>query len=294
MYREMLSSPHIHYKLPRLPSVSVFGERSKRPKCVDLVPCTVLSLRALTGLDTESLYLAHEDFTQFVSVVQEDIHTKTDQWVMVKYSVDSYSNNIRTYAAIQIFMLRRYNRRIHSFRETVLESVRNICDAYWKEEKEGDKCEGRGEEGVRGGRVGKLVKQHLHILVKMKRRLKHMMDVTDKYLLSSMVDTLGSPTILHCTHLDPSLQGKFLQSRSLSVSQSIDSSSSSESLDYSVSPQLYLSYSSPSISCSRSTSCSPNSTVSSKLDLTNRKLMTLRSVSDHLGVLTRTYTQSGE
>ena len=121
-----------------------------------------------------------------------------------------------------------------------------------------------------------------------------MMDVTDKYLLSSMVDTLGSPTILHCTHLDPFLQGKFLQSRSLSVSQSIDSSSSSESLDYSVSPQLYLSYSSPSICCSRSTSCSPNSTVSSKLDLTNRKLMTLRSVSDHLGVLTRTYTQSGE
>merc|ERR1711962_276131 len=231
IHREMLSSPHIHYKLPRLRPLPIFRERTKRPKCVDLVPCTVLSLRALTGLDTESLYLAHEDFTQFVSVVQEDIHTKTDQWVMVKYSVDSYSNNIRTYATIQIFMLRRYNRRIHSFRETVLESVRNICDAYWKEEKEGDKCQGRG---------------------------------------------------------------KFLQSRSLSVSQSIDSSSSSESLDYSVSPQLYLSYSSPSISCSRSTSCSPNSTVSSKLDLTNRKLMTLRSVSDHLGVLTRTYTQSGE
>jgi len=108
-----------------------------------------------------------------------------------------------------------------------------------------------------------------------------------------MVDTEASPTH-YCHDLDPSLQGKFVQSRSLSVSQSIDSSSSSESLDYTVSPHLYLSYSSPSISCSCSTSCSPNSTVSSRLGLTKRKLRTLRSVSDHLGVLTRTYTQSGE
>merc|ERR1712223_888848 len=100
--------------------------------------------------------------------------------------------------------------------------------------------------------------------VKMKRRLKHMMDVSDKYFLTHL---LGKAT----SELAPPVE-------QFSVS-SASSCSSFLSLDLSTSTS-YLSLSSPSVSCTSSSSSSSSAP--------NRpKLRPFRSLVDQLVVLSK-------
>merc|ERR1712130_576219 len=105
---------------------------------------------------------------------------------------------------------------------------------------------------------------HMHILVKMKRRLKHMMDVSDKYFLTDLLDTLhllGQAT----SELAPPMEGEGYNMDSLSSSSSFDNLSTSTS---------YLSLSSSSTAPSR-----------------HLKLRPFRSLLDQLVVLGKTYTE---
>merc|ERR1711978_471396 len=124
-----------------------------------------------------------------------------------------------------------------------------------------------------------LIATHMRILVKMKRRLKHMMDVSDKYFLTDLMDTihlLGKAT----SELAPPVE-------QFSVS-SASSCSSFLSLDLSTSTS-YLSLSSPSTSYTSSTSSSSSSSAPSR-----PKLRPFRSLVDQLVVLSKTYTEQGE
>merc|ERR1712107_799982 len=117
-----------------------------------------------------------------------------------------------------------------------------------------------------------LIATHMRILVKMKRRLKHMMDVSDKYFLTDLMDTihlLGKAT----SELAPPVA-------QFSVSNA-SSCSSFLSLDLSTSTS-YLSLSSPSVSYTSSSSSSGPS---------RPKLRPFRSFVDQLVVLSKTYTE---
>merc|ERR1712032_832543 len=117
-------------------------------------------------------------------------------------------------------MLRRYSKRISRFRAASIESERRICEVY-------------RSEWERGG-AGVLIERHMHILVKMKRRLKHMMDVSDKYFLTDLLDTLhllGQAT----SELAPPMEENYMGSSPSSCSSFDDLSTSTS----------YLSSSSP-------------------------------------------------
>merc|ERR1712107_232736 len=116
-----------------------------------------------------------------------------------------------------------------------------------------------------------LIATHMRILVKMKRRLKHMMDVSDKYFLTDLMDTihlLGKAT----SELAPPVEQFSVGSAS--------SCSSFLSLDLSTSTS-YLSLSSPSVSYTSSSSSSSSSGPS------RPKLRPFRSFVDQLVVLAR-------
>merc|ERR1712130_522633 len=111
---------------------------------------------------------------------------------------------------------------------------------------------------------------HMHILVKMKRRLKHMMDVSDKYFLTDLLDTLhllGQAT----SELAPPMEGEGYNMDSLSSSSSLSSPTIS------------------SISCTSSSSSSSSTAPSRHL-----KLRPFRSLLDQLVVLGKTYTERGD
>ena len=158
-------------------------------------------------------------------------------------------------------MLRRYSKRISKFQAASVKSLKRISEVSISDE----------ETKV-------LIATHMRILVKMKRRLKHMMDVSDKYFLTDLMDTihlLGKATSELAPPVEP-----------FSVS-SASSCSSFLSLDLSTSTS-YLSLSSPSVSYTSSSSSSSSSAPS------RPKLRPFRSLVDQLVVLSKTYTEQGE
>lgn len=238
-------------------------------------------LQSLLCQVSESLAQSQQNFLSFLNVVQEDIRTKHEQWCGIRRMCDtSQGKNVRVFASIQQFMLLRYQRRISDLREVVMESARRLCREYLE-----------GAEAI-----DQLIEIHARILVKIKRRLKHMIDVSDKYFLAETVDKMTQlQRSQSASPLDSSLRGKNLQNRSLSLSGSIASCSSDISFD---------SDSSGSPSPSSSPTSSPSNLSASMFSLsspppsleggTRPRLKSMSSLLDHVMVLTRTYTQKGE
>jgi len=219
----------------------------------------------------EELEQLQDKFERFLGLVNEDIETKTEYWAGVKKrdgwgsttELGHQTKKLETYASIQHFMLRRYSKRISKFQAASVKSLKRISEVSISEE----------ETKV-------LIATHMRILVKMKRRLKHMMDVSDKYFLTDLMDTihlLGKAT----SELAPPVE-------QFSVS-SASSCSSFLSLDLSTSTS-YLSLSSPSTSYTSSSSSSSSSSSAPS----RPKLRPFRSLVDQLVVLSKTYTEQGE
>jgi len=219
----------------------------------------------------EELEQLQDKFERFLGLVNEDIETKTEYWAGVKKrdgwgsttQLGHQTKKLETYASIQHFMLRRYSKRISKFQAASVKSLKRISEVSISEE----------ETKV-------LIATHMRILVKMKRRLKHMMDVSDKYFLTDLMDTihlLGKAT----SELAPPVE-------QFSVS-SASSCSSFLSLDLSTSTS-YLSLSSPSTSYTSSFSSSSSSSSAPS----RPKLRPFRSLVDQLVVLSKTYTEQGE
>ena len=219
----------------------------------------------------EELEQLQSEFESFLGVVDQDIEVKSEYWSALKKGeavwessreIGPRGKKLETYASIQSFMLRRYSKRISKFRRASVESQRRICEVYSLSESEAEV----------------LIERHMHILVKMKRRLKHMMDVSDKYFLTDLVDTLhllGQAT----SELAPPIE----------LERYMDSSSSCSSFDNLSTSTSYLSLSSPSISYISSSSSSSSAAAPHHL-----KLRPFRSLLDQLVVLGKTYTERGE
>jgi len=142
-----------------------------------------------------------------------------------------------------------------------------------------------------GKEVGGLVEKHMAIVGKMKRRMKQMLDVTEKYAVEDIFDTIN---LLHQMSnkikLRP-IEGEeervsrlTRRSQSLTVLgvDSVDSPSTRSKQQGGVK----LLQSSPSSSSRRS--LSPLTERGSTG--TGGKMKTFKSFSDHLAVLTKTYT----
>jgi hypothetical protein len=121
----------------------------------------------------DNLKKSAEDFENFLSVVSNDLIAKTEALKNLKNN-ESTKRNDRSFASVQLFMLSQYSHRINRFRTVSRISLENIRKKHEKEIN-----------------VDDLVIKHIDILTKMKRRMKHIIDVSEKYAVTDIFDTIN-------------------------------------------------------------------------------------------------------
>ena len=113
------------------------------------------------------------DFTEFGCVVKRDLDDKTV--ILMKLREDKKSTRLdKNYARIQLFMLNQYNQRLTKFNFLYQQSLLKMSKRYL--------C---GED------LTDMVMIHGNIVVKMKRRLKMMIDVTEKYVDVEVIEAVN-------------------------------------------------------------------------------------------------------
>ena len=192
------------------------------------------------------------DFTEFSCVVKRDLEDKTV--VLMNLKEDKWSTRSdKSYARIQLFMMNQYIKRLSRFDFLHQQSLLKMSKRY-----------------LRGEDLTDMVRVHGNIVTKMLRRMKMMMDVTEKYVDSEAMDAVHQMKTF-CQNLD---------SRYLSASKF---SSSLHSLDGL--PEVNKDFAEFTLSW-RSKSLSDF--MSPDLDQKGkRKRDTFRSVTDHFSIISK-------
>ena len=136
---------------------------------------------------SSDLKTAQADFEKFIHVVSEDLATKINQLKSIKSNENAQWNE-RSYASVQVMMLNQYVHRINRFRVVSRNSLNNLAI---KVNKDNEKM--------------KLVDKHIDTLAKLKRWLKHILDVSDKYAVEDLFDQIN---LLNDIPEDGGLQAK--------------------------------------------------------------------------------------
>jgi len=123
-----------------------------------------------------SLGVAQKEFELFTTAVLDDLEAKVASLKKFKASYTT-SYHDRSYAALQIFMLQMYSSRIENFRNGSVKSIENICAML--------------EQGESPEKLNGCVDTFHCGLSKMKTRMKHMIDVSDKYAVVEIFDTIN-------------------------------------------------------------------------------------------------------
>ena len=213
------------------------------------MPAVPEELRCLAEAQTE--------FEKFTSAVLEDLSEKMANLRRFK-SAPATGYQDRSYAALQIFMLHKYSSRIKTFKTGSVKLIENICTRF--EQKESP------------ARLSDSIDRFRNGLSKMKTRMKHMIDVSDKYALVEIFDTINM--INH-------------------VSLAMDQGSPEPGLHSFLSLSSLRTPSSPLPPDPNQTRKSSYSSYSSHSSTEERQasphVKTLRSLSDHVCVLSKTY-----
>lgn len=207
----------------------------------------------------------HTDFERFLGVVQADLEEKLDKLKRFKAS-DNINIHDKSYASLQIFMLHKYSHIVENFKTVSVKSAVNIS-------KKLDKDKNKVKD------IDDLVNQYKAILERMKRRMKRMIDVTEKYAVVEIFDTINLLTAAS-DDLNTSLNTGEDENKIRSV----------VSLGDLVTESSNISTSSPSDVTPRKPS---ESSTSSDTSLGSSPVVnTFRSFTDHVSVLTKTYLNS--
>ena len=114
---------------------------------------------------------SQSEFDQFLVTVRIELMTKTDELKKLKMNMNA-SRTDRSCALVNLFMLSQYTTRMNKFEDICRKSLENIC----RKHRDGEEVDG-------------YVIKHLSVLVKMKRRMKQMLDVSEKCVVVEMIDT---------------------------------------------------------------------------------------------------------
>ena len=209
-----------------------------------------------------SLGKAQKEFELFTSAVLDDLETKVASLKKFKAS-HTTGYHERSFATLQIFMLQMYSSRIESFRSGSVKSIENICAML--------------EEGEPAEKVNKCVDAFHCGLAKMKTRMKHMIDVSDKYAVVEIFDTIN---ILNKVSLEIDCQNQnggsmhsFVSLGNITVE----------------SPHLPTVHNLAARKSSESSVASSTSFGSTGEERPVSNVKTLRSLSDHVCVLSKAY-----
>ena len=214
----------------------------------------------------KSLKKAQDDFQNFLEVVSKDITSKTESLKKIKGSGQASISN-KADANVQLFMLGQYRHRIARFSAVSSASLHNISSKL-----------------MAGEQVEAVVTKHMAITAKMKRRMKQMLDVTEKYAVEEIFETINLlQQMSNKMKLAPVESGEERarrlgrRSQSLTVLADLTNSPASRR---SLSP------------------IAEGARAAARVDVVDgeggagqgRRMNSLKSFSDHLAVLTKTYT----
>ena len=205
----------------------------------------------------EELKVVHAEFESFLDMVSSDLKEKVEKQKLLKDSDKNY------YAGIQLFMLSKYGNRIERFRQVSRNNLNAITSL------EIDK------ENADHSTISDYVSKHVETIGKMKRRSKQILDISDKYAVEDIFDNTN--LVNECS---ASLQPPAVRTRKMSKWQSVGlmvtETPDRDTFDPETRPPEF-----PDVSRQSSGS----STVRR-----HSKKSTILSLTDHLAVLTKTYT----
>jgi len=210
----------------------------------------------------QHLRKVNSEFEQFLDVVLEDLKVKLEKLRKFKAS-DTSNIHDKSYATLQIFMLQKYSNRIHNFKTVSVQSIERICQAH--------------REPQSPQTVTVMVEKYSKVLGKMKRRMKHMIDVSEKHAVVEIFDTIN---ILNEVSKDLDSTANCDQRRSIISLGDLQHTS----LDCN-----FSSLGNPSRKYSESSMSSGSSSGTQPEEKVKGRTKTLRSLSDHLCVLRKTY-----
>lgn len=121
----------------------------------------------------EELKVVHAEFESFLDVVSSDLKEKVQKQKLLKDSDKNY------YAGIQLFMLSKYGNRIERFRQVSRNNLNAITNL------EIDK------ENADHSTISDYVNKHVETIGKMKRRSKQILDISDKYAVEDIFDNIN-------------------------------------------------------------------------------------------------------
>ena len=132
-------------------------------------PCSITSLfRSYPDLQK-----MNADFTEFGCVVKRDLEKKTVILMNLRNDKRSTRSD-KSYARIQLFMLNQYNQRLTRFDFLYQQSLLKMSKRY-----------------LCGDDLSDIFRVHRDIVTKMKRRMKMMMDVTEKYVDTEAMEAVN-------------------------------------------------------------------------------------------------------
>jgi len=161
----------------------VHDNKSLPKKDLQISGC-LQSVSFLKRVNIENLTKDQEEFYQFLKVVRNDVESKGECWLHVN---ENSGTKLKGYSSLQVYILGLYLRRIDKFERMAAKSLKQM-----EQEDVKDDLKYGGEEAK--------IELHLHILKKMKRRMKQIMDVSDIYAVPTMVSAVN-PCLSNIDHL---------------------------------------------------------------------------------------------
>lgn len=205
----------------------------------------------------EELKVVHAEFESFLDVVSSDLKEKVQKQKLLKDSDKNY------YAGIQLFMLSKYGNRIERFRQVSRNNLNAITNL------EIDK------ENADHATISDYVNKHVETIGKMKRRSKQILDISDKYAVEDIFDNIN--LVNECSaSLQPPQEA--VRTRKMSKWQSVGLMVS-DTPDRDTFETHHQEFPDVSRQSSGSNTVRRHS-----------KKSTILSLTDHLAVLTKTYT----
>jgi len=171
-------------------------------KNADKIPENLCERTLINKQIAEKLLSEQNEFNKFLKVVKEDIESKAECWMHVK---EDSSTKQRGYATLQVHALGIYSRRIERFEKLIIKSWVRLQNGNANADKDEDPVE-----------------SHFHMLRKMKRRMKQMMDVSDRHAVPPLLSAVN-PRFSACESLvSPGLD--YMSDSITSLDSYIDSS----------------------------------------------------------------------
>jgi len=204
----------------------------------------------------------HAEFEKFLDMVSSDLKEKVEKQKVLR-------ETDKNYAGVQLFMLTKYSNRVERFRQVAKDNLNNIINS------DNDK------ENVDKSSLESSVANHIYIIGKMKRRSKQILDISDKYAVEDIFDNIN--LVNECSMGFQSKENEEGRGRKMSKWQSVGVLSPRRTevpVEDVVRDEVILR------DQSSKTARSSNSSTSSR----HSKMSTFLSLTDHLAVLTKTYT----